>query len=84
MIKVSVESMNAVGTLHSVYIALPLKIEGYIEFLVVSVPQLVSPGTTMWQMNTYSCKELRSYLVTMFGWLVQILIAVLQPDELWM
>ena len=76
--------MNAVGTLHSVYIVFPLKIEGgYIEFLVVPVPHFVSPGTTMWQINAYSCKELWSYLVTMFGWLVQFLIAVLQPDERW-
>ena len=35
----------------------------------------------MWQINAYSCKELWPYLITMFGWLVQFLIAVLQPDE---
>ena len=35
----------------------------------------------MWQINAYSWKELWPYLITLFGWLVQFLIAVLQPDE---
>ena len=72
------------GYLHSVYIAFPLKIEGgYIEFLVVCVPHLCSPGTIikMWQINAYRCKELWPYLITLFEWLVQFFISVLQPDE---
>ena len=72
------------GYLHSIYIAFPLKIEGgYIEFLLVSVPHLCSPGTIikMWQINAYRCKELWTYSITLFEWLVQFLIAVLQPDE---
>ena len=72
------------GYLHSVYIAFPLKIEGgYIEFLVVSVPHPCSRGTiiNLWQINACRCKELWPYLITLFGWWVQFLIAVLQPDE---
>ena len=69
------------GSLHSVYsISIKEIVGGYIEFLVVSVPHLFSPGTIMWQINAYSCKELWRYFITMFGWLVQFLIVTLQPD----